>query len=316
MRPILQVVLAALLMGIVLTPAAALAQRNEPTLETAQAAYDAGDYRGAATMLNKLAAAKGRAKESIDQYRLYMLKGSTELQLNQRPQALRSFETAAKEGIEPEEKREALAMVALLKRTKKPQGYSPKADPTRTIDIVNPESRKEAFAAALDDARAELDAALDKAQKGKSNESKLIDLFPLFGELMALEYGATGGTDSIASKFQPIAEQVTVTIQKDIDRASTAAEKLNKLAREMKVRETDDGDTEGGFRGLRGGERRDAQAVGKEITRIGKLALQAEQAANQWALPIEGLGDMVNQCQNMIEELETSLKIVPGQDSL
>jgi len=292
---------------------------TEPTRENIQTLYDAGDHKAALLLINKALATRGKHREKLDldEFLVLMLKGECELRTNNRAGAKSAFDSAAKQAAHPDEKRAVASMIALLARAKDPKGFKPKSDPTKTIDIVADDSRKEAFEAARAELEAEFTPKLDRAQKAKNNTSKLIDLLPDLGVLAALEYGATGATEKTTAVLDPIQEQIGSSLKADIDRVAGIVEELFKLANEATIQVSTGvggGIEDTNMRGLRGGERKTAQAAGKEVTRIGKLVTQANKTAEEWALPAGGYGEQLIACESLIKQVESALKIVPGQD--
>jgi hypothetical protein len=151
-----------------------------------------GQYQDALRLISQQLTRTARDKDNPDRYDLLMLKGESLLQLGQRASAGDAFDQAAKAA--PDIRGTALARAnALLVRSAPNNKYKPKSGgaSAQPIDILNPESRKQAFAALREDKLAALAPKLKKAEDAKSLPP-MIDVLPAVLDCGYLE-GASSG---------------------------------------------------------------------------------------------------------------------------
>src|SRR5258706_6487931 len=156
----------------------AQAQPSNVALEELHRLVDDHQYGPALQKITAGLALKGAAAKLVNRYELFMLKGECHLKTKATRLALEAYAAAIKEAPSDRERELATAQEMLLKSSKA-FAYTPRtttapappagADKPRPvpIDILNPDSRKKAFAALLADELAANDAKFKSAKASK-----------------------------------------------------------------------------------------------------------------------------------------------------
>jgi hypothetical protein len=199
----------ALLLLIALLPAIAQAQPVTP--EEINPLIADANYKDALQKIAGALALRGEAGKKVDRHQLYMLKAECHLRMKAPTMAIESYVLAAKEATDDKARNLAAAHELLMRRQRglayKPT-TQPKGQPPVTIDILNPDNRKKAFAALYGDEVAALQPRLAAAKKSTS----LVPLFELFKQipkLEGIESAANSPADSMA--LAPVAADAPQT---------------------------------------------------------------------------------------------------------
>jgi len=168
------------------------------TPEQIKQLYTDGKYKETITQISKALAIKGPDAAQYDKHDLLLLKGEASLRIKSKSGAADAFKQAATAATEPNDIAMASATAELIKQSNGTLKYQPKTkakkdDKPQPIDIVDPDSRKLAFAAMETDmmavAKPKVDAALksttltEVAQEAKD---------PSLAALRPVEIAATG----------------------------------------------------------------------------------------------------------------------------
>lgn len=180
----------------VVGPSLAFAQA--PSTEEVHRLIDEKNYSQALQKITAGLALKGQAAKYVNRYELLMLKGECHLRARAFSAALEAFTAAAKDPAAAPNDRAIAAAHALLIRQSKGPAYTPKplADKTggarpAPIDILDPESRKRAFAAMLAEELAANEEKLAAARAAKALGPVAV-LFKPLATMEGLELAATG----------------------------------------------------------------------------------------------------------------------------
>jgi hypothetical protein len=214
-----------------------------PPLEELHRLVDGGEFGPALQKITVALQLKGPAAKLVDRYQLYMLKGECHLRLKATRLAGESYAAAAKAAASDHDRLLAAAHEMLI-RNSRAFAYTPKPPPPAPapaapasppappvpalparpapIDILDPASRKRAFAAMLADELAANDAKLRAAQSAHALPPIAACFAPL-QTMEGLELAATGD-----------APKVTALRGKLIDTAKKAvAEALRALSKRL-----------------------------------------------------------------------------------
>jgi hypothetical protein len=161
-------VVATVYLIVCLAPIVSAANSSLKTPEELQSMFDQGQYSTMLSDLNATLAAKSSPTDKPVRYTLLMLKGEALLRTKSADAAFDAFHAASLIG--PDDKSIALARAtaSLIKHSSAGK-YQPKsaagATTAAAIDIVDPNSRKQAFAALFTDLTSQDKPAIEKAEK-------------------------------------------------------------------------------------------------------------------------------------------------------
>jgi hypothetical protein len=138
-----------------------------------QKLYTDGDYKDLVPLLNKVLALKGADAAQYNKYDLLMMKGDASLHLHSKSQAADAFKAASSATEKADDAAVALATSQLIGVSGSNLTYTRKTktandDKPLPIDIVEPASRKLAFAALETDLAARAKPRVDAAVKSTS----------------------------------------------------------------------------------------------------------------------------------------------------
>jgi hypothetical protein len=189
-------------------PAKAVAE-PPPSADEIRKALDDGEPRDALQKVGKALALKGPAAGQYDRHELWRLKAEAHLRLKDVSAASTAFAAAAKEAGNDAARAEDKASEIVIKRSKnltftpKVSKKGAKAEP---IDISDPEKRKDAFAALLEEEKAEAAPKL-KAARGAKTLPPIVDALKVIADLRMLELAATGADAAADETTQALSDQ-------------------------------------------------------------------------------------------------------------
>jgi hypothetical protein len=214
----------------------ALAQQNEPlpTMQELQQLRDQKQWQPLLQKLSKVIVLKGNLAQSYDRYELLMMKGEAHAQLKQGPQAIQSFNDAAKEAKDQKDKAAVASSTALLfKRAQnfvyKRKSPTTQASDAKTIDVLDIEKRKEGFAALAADEYAALEGKAKNATKAP-NLGGVIDIMKSLGDLRNAELASGGDTKLADQLIAPLAAHTKDLSSKVIATDRKKVEEIEKSA--------------------------------------------------------------------------------------
>lgn len=185
-----------------------------PTFEQVQDAFDAGRYRDVLKDLSRIINSREWRQNQFNRYELLMLKARTHLQMKEGSLAAASFGLAAKETADPKKKADAAAYQLLLQRSNgvrfvpRPapgdRSGGSKAPPPEPIDLVNPDSRKQALATFYQEEKTAADPRIEAAENGDSVQA-VLDVGPVLSRLRTLDFAVNGSDDATRQTADTIA---------------------------------------------------------------------------------------------------------------
>jgi len=225
------------LLCVVLLEWRGYAQTNAPipTLAEIKTDFDAGKYQDVLKKSQRAVSGKGDPSKQPDRAAIENLKGEAQLHLKQFPQAIESFNAAAKDATDTKDVGQYRAMALLVKRS--PGGrYVPKPVPgagerPQPIDIIVPDSRKQAFAALYTDESKLVQGRVDSV-KQKQALKPMMDLTRDLLDLRAVEIAGTGSPARTGKMLGEISDQAARLMGDGLNRMSTAVDKIAKTANE------------------------------------------------------------------------------------
>ncbi|HSZ55275.1 MAG TPA: hypothetical protein VK797_06415 [Tepidisphaeraceae bacterium] len=163
-----------------------------------QLMFDAKQYHTCLQQIARVMRAKGAAASAYDPDALQLLRGECFIQLGDRVQAIRTFTTAQKSA------NHALALTARASLLIVQASPVWKFDTgSGTIDIIDPQSRKQAMSALFSKELQKAQPAIRAAQNAQSL-APILAVVPKLKDLVALEVTATGQDKEMYPQFTPV----------------------------------------------------------------------------------------------------------------
>src|SRR5436190_497403 len=180
----------AVLGGILFITSRSAGADSPDPISDAQQKLDAGQFKDAITVVTQALTRTRPDDDSAQRAQLLTIKGEALLRMGQTATAASTFDMAVKSA--PDVRTAALARAnGLLIRAASQGKYRPKSGGGQPIDIIDPESRKQAFAALREDLSRTVKPKMQSALNGKTLPP-LLDVLPAVMDLGYLEYAATG----------------------------------------------------------------------------------------------------------------------------
>jgi hypothetical protein len=169
-----------------------------PTPQELQQMFDAKQYHTCLQQIARVLRVKGDAASAYDPDQLQLLRGECFIRLGDRAQAIRAFTTAQKSANHSM----ALTARANLLIVQASPAFKYDAG-SGTIDIAEPQSRKQAMLALFSRELQKADPAIRAAQNAQSL-APIIAVVPKLKDLTALEMTATGEDKQIFPAFAQV----------------------------------------------------------------------------------------------------------------
>lgn len=213
-----------------------------PTQKDIEQAYAQKQYPQALSMIARVLAVKPDAVKAagaapVNRHKLLEIKGEILLRQKMHSEAAIAFDNASDETKDPKLAAVDEATTALIKKSTV-LGYTPKGKdkkaapataPAAPIDIVEMDSRKQAFKAFFADAKATDEPSITAAISSKALPDVLVAV-PKAGTLHSLEIAATGSdettnkmTKSLAAHAKQLLDDALSTMQTKTDEIKTKA---------------------------------------------------------------------------------------------
>lgn len=272
----------------------------EPSIAEAQADFQQGKYPGCLQKVAAILVGSEARQGSPGRYDLFLLRGECLLQMKRADLAADAFDAAARSVKgENDLKRVAPARaMAILIKSSANLAYRPKgASAADAIDIVNPELRKKALEALLQDRLKDMQPQVDEALKA-TTLPPMAKTVPALLDAFMIELAATGDTKQSLPVGQSVGEHARGLIENQLQRISMRVDDLYDLASEPTL---SSGPREFlGPRGLTTPERDELKAIANELIMIKQVAQDGRRINRS----IGGTGDMwdavivqVNDCE-------------------
>jgi hypothetical protein len=206
-----------------------------PSTDEIRKALDDGQPREALQKVSKALALKGAAAGQYDKHELLRLKGEAHLKLKDVSAASAAFAAAAKETEDDAARAEDKATEIVIKRSRN-LTFTPKAAKkgarAEPIDISVPETRKAAFAALLEEEKAEAAPAL-KAAKGAKTLPPIVEALKRIADLRMLELAATGADAAADETTQALSDQALKLMSDAVEDMAALVKDVDASANEL-----------------------------------------------------------------------------------
>ena len=211
------------------------AGEGAPSVEDIKNSMEEKNYREALQKLSRALSLKGPSAGQYDKHELLVLKAESQLNLKDVSGSAASFAAAAKEAKDDTARAQDKASEQVVKRSKN-LAFTPKAakkgEKPDAIDISDPEKRKEAFKALLEEEKAEAAPTL-KAAKGAKTLPPIVEALKRIGDLRSLELAATG-EDTEATKLSgDLSDQAFKLMDKAVQDMAALVKDVEAAATEM-----------------------------------------------------------------------------------
>jgi hypothetical protein len=209
------------------------------TLDTAKAAFDAGDFRGCLTKIAAAMPQPPKAGTTPDpRYDFLILRGEAQLKLKQSDGAATAFTQAATAAPGDKERGVALATAGLIKAS--PQLLYKSGG--ESIDIVAADSRAKALPLFIEQRSKALEQSVTKAV-AVDNLNATRSLLPAMKDLFAMETGVNGEAKQTSAASAKLASHVGDLVGKELKRIDKRTEYLGVKANKRVTITQDDGVT-------------------------------------------------------------------------
>lgn len=193
------------------------------TPDSLQKLYTDGNYKDLVPRINKVLELKGSDAAKFKKYDLLVMKGDASLHLHSKGQAMDAFRSAISATTKTDEMATATATAELIRRASGTLTYTRKTktdkdDKPLPIDIVEPDSRKLAFAALETDLLAIEKPKMDAAMKSTSLEQIAAAATDKdLAMLKAVEIASTGKPDDTQQMLGDLGTRVTTVLDANLE---------------------------------------------------------------------------------------------------
>ncbi len=236
------------------------------TIQDVQKTMDSKDYRDALRTISD-ALARRDAKDEKTRYQLLMMRGECQLQLGQRMEAGSAFEGAAKSASNTAEAATARANIVLMKAS--PANKYMAKTGTAQIDILDSESRKQAFAALRDDLLSANQQKIDAAMHDDTLVPTM-KILPMVLDIAYLEYATSGSAEKTHTELKQLGEHARSLMGGELSRIRHQTERAEDLSNSY---------LNNGRRGLTSTERDELKKSIDYVTQICHTAREARRRA-------------------------------------
>lgn len=206
-----------------------------PTMADLKQMYEAGEYKTCLQQLSRLTPLRADNPNFVPKDQLQLLRGQCLLALQDPASALRALDLA-KDSKDQETSMHARALMALIRKSPK-MHYVPKSgangtNPGEGVNIADPKTRRQAFAAYFQD---EFDSLRADAQKAvaANNLNPSIALVPRLVELSTAERIATGGNERVGPIGKEVGEHARDLINAELDGQDAKIAKIERYANQL-----------------------------------------------------------------------------------
>jgi hypothetical protein len=216
-----------LVLVLALFAANAAAQGN--SLEDARFDYAKGDYRAALQKTTKLLSTSLASPGPAEKYDLLMLRGECQVQLKDRTGAVASFKSAVKSAADVNQFTAARANALIVERSSMGR-YTPAYASGKTpIDIVAPDTRREAMAALRAELWSKNKRQIEEALKATTLPPIEKAFLPL-ADIYCLEVAGTGQSHDTGDLMRELGQRTHRLMRDEATRYGRRVEQLSLTA--------------------------------------------------------------------------------------
>lgn len=198
------------------------------TIKELNDTFSAGDYGTVIIEADKTLTDPAITLSADDTYGLMMLKAEALLRQGSATASSREFTAAARMASDVQQLAWARAS-ALIARRSNAKTFTPRTGDKEPIDILNPDSRKKAFAALLRDTLPEAQRRHQAAMRATALQS-LEDAVVPVADCAFLELAATGSSKEAGDLLKSLGEQTRKLISEDVLRIQRQVSQMDRVA--------------------------------------------------------------------------------------
>lgn len=274
-----------------------------PTQPEIQKLYDEKRYAEALRAVSRVTSLR-QVPADYDRYALFVIKAECHLRLKQQPLAVDGFEKAASATDNENDRCVATATALLLKKSTA-FAYKPRTSgdgkPAESIDIVEPEPRKQALLALFEDEWKLKQAALKRARQSGSLP-QLSSAVEMVSELRTLEVASTGKDERCREAVAGIVDAAADAIGAALPKWDAVVREIDRRAMEVIANEKE------GWSGTRGLTSHDVQELRTIMASCEKAAQAIDSLTNIADVGTRPrLKDMRREAQVIFESAKTTL---------
>jgi tetratricopeptide (TPR) repeat protein len=280
----------------VLLSVQSLAVAQSDAVKEVTVRMQAGDYKEALKVIAKQLETTPRNAQD-ERYELLMLRGECQIQSAQWAAARATFDLAATLATDVKRIAEARGTAVLIRSTSEGK-YRAQGTNTAVIDIVKPDSRREAFEACRIDKANAIMGKYDKAMQGTTLKP-MTDLLPALLDLGYLEYSGAGKATETREQIKAMGERARELMNEEIKRIRYKAGALSAVAHSQ---------YDGMSRGLHSNERkelRDDVTYLRQIEKTGRdvrrRAIELGFDGKAWEPVIADSGDLADRLEAIVD---------------
>jgi len=247
------------------------------TLEDARFDYAKGDYRAALQKTNKLLSTTLAPPSAGDKYEILNLRAESQLQLKDRTGAVSSFKSAVKCAADLNQFSSARANALIVERSSMGRYIPAYGVGKEPIDIVAPDTRREAMAALRDELWSKNKRQIETALKATTLPPIEKAFVPL-ADMYCLELAATGQSNETAQMMRDLGQQTYRLMRDEITRYAPQIEQLSLTANSSGG---GNGRWDDGPRGLFSTERNDLKNSVSYLAKLRDRAAEYRTAASK-----------------------------------
>jgi hypothetical protein len=199
------------------------------TLEDARFDYAKGDYRAALQKTNKLVSTSLTPPSAPDKYEILMLRGECQLQLKDRTGAVASFKSAVKCAADLNQFSSARANALIVERSSMGRYIPAYGVGKEPIDIVAPDTRREAMTALRDELWTKNKRQIETAMKATTLPPIEKAFVPL-ADMYCLELAGTGQSNETGQMMRDLGQQTYRLMRDEITHYARQIEQLSLTA--------------------------------------------------------------------------------------
>ena len=203
------------------------ARAASAAVDEVRAAMAAGDWKGAASRADK--ALFPTPADATERYELLMLKGECRLQLRDSIGAGSAFKSAAKSAGDVNQHAAAIANALVVDRSTGGKFRRRDVASAQAIDIVPPESRKQAMIELRDEMWRQYSSQIEAAMH--ANQLPPIErIFTRVAEMYLLELCATGRADDVGKQARELGQHAFNLMRDEVRKSDVRLDQLSQIA--------------------------------------------------------------------------------------
>ena len=269
--------------------------------DEAKAAYAAGEYGRAAGLANRALQVTDITDDQA--YELLGLKAEALMRNKQYSIAARAFDMAATHVDDLPRTAWAKGSATLARAC--PEGTYLVRGTQERIEIIDPDARKKAMVLMANDIY-QIDAREIRRALNANNIDEVVKVLPAVYKMAALEMAGLGNVDRSGPILKDLGKQVRTLATNQLRLISRRVDQYQNLSESYSGWAN-----EGGRRGLRRDEKVALQAVGDQVVRIHRAAMQAQNASERLQGDVATWDSIISETADIMERIDWTLMQKP-----